>query len=132
MSIKDIISKSLKINNSLGDPVSLATKGKYGANVTKHNPIGAYKRGKESGAGTGDRVMEVLDPGHVMGGGLPDTPEQSAAYITKAKEKAAKRKASGMKAGGKTTRKYSKGGSTSKRACCKGMGAATRGGSYGK
>jgi len=41
-----------------------------------------------------------------------------------AREKAKRRKARGMKAGGKTK------SGTSKRACCRGMGAATSGGGY--
>lgn len=37
------------------------------------------------------------------------------------------------KKGGKTsTRAYKKGGKTSKGACCRGMGAATHGGKYGR
>jgi hypothetical protein len=77
--------------------------------VKKH--IEGYKEGGWEGA---------VDPYQTMGKNVPDTPEESAAYVAKARKKASDRKATGMKKGGKT------------RACCRGMGKATQGGGYGK
>lgn len=100
------------------------------SHVKNDNPVTAYKRGKSEEGSWRDGVRDLLDPqGVVMKGNdrrINDAEarrkKESGEGKAEAKAYRAKMKAKGMKKGGKT----------SARACCKGMGAATRGGGYGK
>ena len=80
------------------------------------NPMKAHIKGYKEGG-----VEGFIDPFELLGNNRPDTPEEAQAYVDKARNKAKNRKATGMKRGGKTSR-----------ACCRGMGAAIKGGGYGK
>lgn len=81
------------------------------------NPLKGHIEGYKEGGWEGG-----VDPFETMGNNRPDTPEESAAFVSEARAKAKKRKTTGMKAGGKTKMRPS----------CRGMGKATRGGGYGK
>jgi len=126
--VKKFLKDSTK---AMGDPLSYATDGQYGASID-HNPISAYKRGKKSGASRSERAREIIDPGRVLGGSLPLTEKQLAkekaehkAWVAKVKARKRKKKPIGMKAGGRTRHKHSGN-------CCRGMGAAIRGGKFRK
>jgi len=88
-------------------------------NPLKNNPIYSYAEATKTGGDTG---LAIFDHGKVHsdyeGPTKPEQQQQLADFKMKKKNKAAR----GMKKGGKT----------SARACCKGMGSATRGGGYGK
>ena len=86
----------------------------------KKNPVSAYMNEKKRGGDMMSSVTAALDPHETFGNNRTLTAEESAASLKKQRAEAKKRKATGMKAGGKT------------RASCRGMGKATRGGGYGK
>jgi hypothetical protein len=98
-------------------------------NAIKNNPITAAIDEKKRGGDFMSVATAFIDPHETFGSNRTQTAEESTAARAKAKAKSKARRASRYAAGGKT-RAYKKGGKT--RSCCRGMGAATKGGGYGK
>jgi hypothetical protein len=98
-------------------------------NIIKNNSISAYMDEKKRGGNFMSAMTAAVDPGELFGNNRTPTADESRVSRAKAKAKSKARRAARYAGGGKT-RAYKKGGKT--RASCRGMGAATRGGGYGK